>query len=414
MGGGLSVAPLQYSSIKSGTDSAGTKPSIDYFNRINRYKSEHSTADAADGANEDISDDSLEFRVLLDEPTAIKSLETFCTADAKQFLEAWMLLNDKQMSPEFRIVHDLLSDLCSKHELFASFNTRIELAKADSLKETDASKRGAGGTTYDTDSSITGLHLRARTSSFLHSLESRFQERFRTRKMMNTYDADLEGVRKDMIMACFKHLYSTVYIPFRGSPMYEELFNALQNANTVSEWDFDFFTRMGSGGFGSIFSCRKRSTGAMYAMKIQPKALLLRNCKRGNKHDVMIEALACTSCRHPYICEAEYAFQNSKLVFLAMPIYACGDLRRALLMEPSGCFSRDRAQFYIAVVASVLMYLHTHGLIYRDLKPENLLLHSDGHIALCDLGSIAGKNAMSHCVFMADCSLIIVLFLCCR
>ena len=201
----------------------------------------------------------------------------------------------------------------------------------------------------------------------------------------------LKRLHQDIITVCFEHLYEVLFIPFTGSPMLTELYKSLCGGDPVGEWDFDFFTRMGAGGFGSIFSCRKRSTGAMYAMKIQPKSTLLKMHKHTHLGDVMIEALVCTSCRHPYICEAEYAFQNSKLVFLAMPIYACGDLRRALLMEPSGCFSRDRAQFYIAVVASVLMYLHTHGLIYRDLKPENLLLHSDGHIALCDLGSIAGK-----------------------
>lgn len=49
-------------------------------------------------------------------------------------------------------------------------------------------------------------------------------------------------------------------------------------------------------------------------------------------------------------------------------------------------FCESRARFYTAEIASALGYLHSRGIVYRDLKPENLLLDSQGHVILTDFG----------------------------
>jgi len=55
-------------------------------------------------------------------------------------------------------------------------------------------------------------------------------------------------------------------------------------------------------------------------------------------------------------------------------------------LKKEGMFSEERSKFYAAEIASALFHLHENGIIYRDLKPENLLLDSDGHIVITDFG----------------------------
>ena len=125
-------------------------------------------------------------------------------------------------------------------------------------------------------------------------------------------------------------------------------------------------------------------------LRVQVKSHLLKHHRR-NPAMATIEMLALAGCSHPYMAELAYAFQTAKLVIMTIPVSVCGDLAYCLLNSPKGYFPADRVQFYIAEVVSALIYLHSHDLIYRDLKPQNIVLHGDGHIMLCDLGSIAGK-----------------------
>ena len=75
---------------------------------------------------------------------------------------------------------------------------------------------------------------------------------------------------------------------------------------------------------------------------------------------------------------------------MVMPLSACGDLSRALRLCPKGRMDFKRVQFYMAEITSALCYLHDNNLIYRDLKPGNILLNADGHVMLADFGSLAG------------------------
>ena len=95
---------------------------------------------------------------------------------------------------------------------------------------------------------------------------------------------------------------------------------------------------------------------------------------------------------HPYIASVAYAFQTETMVMLVSPISACGDLRRSLNLCQNNCMGLDRVVFYAAEIVSALMYLHRHDIMYRDLKPSNVLLNSDGHIMLADFGSVAGNS----------------------
>jgi hypothetical protein len=201
-------------------------------------------------------------------------------------------------------------------------------------------------------------------------------------------EGDIERARE--LQFIFDELFEELLFEFQKSQHYSKMRDYLAALNRVSPADFDFFGKLGSGAFGLVVSCRKRSTGAVYAMKIQPKAAVLHN-NRQNHCDVMLEMLACTGCPSPFVCQAAYAFQTPKLVFLALPLYTGGDLRRALTIEPTGHFSHVRTQLYAVELAIVLMFFHDHGLIHRDLKPENVFIDGTGHLVVGDLGSVAGN-----------------------
>ena len=136
---------------------------------------------------------------------------------------------------------------------------------------------------------------------------------------------------------------------------------------------------------------------AVYYVEVQPKYDLLK-CNNNNKARVIQEVQAYARCQHPYVSGLAYAFQTPTLAMLVMPSALCVDLRRSLSFAPDGRMAANRVMFYAAEISSALMYLHSHGFIYRDLKPSNILLNGDGHVMLADFGSLAGMIVFV-CVF---------------
>lgn len=93
------------------------------------------------------------------------------------------------------------------------------------------------------------------------------------------------------------------------------------------------------------------------------------------------------SCRHPFIVNLEYAFQTEGLAILVVEL-SLVDLHHYQTFSPGGHLREDHVRFYAAEMVTALAYMHQMGLIYRDLKPQNVLLHEDGHIRLIDLGCV--------------------------
>lgn len=112
---------------------------------------------------------------------------------------------------------------------------------------------------------------------------------------------------------------------------------------------------------------------------------------------------------HPFIVKLHYAFQTEGKLYLILDFLRGGDLFSRLSKEVNisqlelgfqfkiycKCsypikfqvmFTEEDVKFYLAELALALNHLHGLGIIYRDLKPENVLLDSDGHIALTDFG----------------------------
>lgn len=149
--------------------------------------------------------------------------------------------------------------------------------------------------------------------------------------------------------------------------------------------DFELKKVLGKGGYGKVFQVRK-TTGAdansYFAMKVLKKASIVRNQK--DTAHTRAERNILEAVRHPFIVELVYAFQTGGKLYLILEYLSGGEL--FMHLEREGIFLEDTACFYLCEIILALEHLHNLGIIYRDLKPENVLLDAKGHVKLTDFG----------------------------
>lgn len=86
--------------------------------------------------------------------------------------------------------------------------------------------------------------------------------------------------------------------------------------------------------------------------------------------------------QHPYIIKCHFYFETATYLFLFLEHWSGKDL--SAYLDEEGCFEEDKAKFYIWEWISAINALHEKGIIYRDLKPNNIMLSDEGHIKLID------------------------------
>ena len=138
---------------------------------------------------------------------------------------------------------------------------------------------------------------------------------------------------------------------------------------------------VGRGSFGKVYMCRKKDTGKIYAMKTLKKDFIIRKNQVSN---TKIERDIMTAVSHPFIVKLHFAFQTEETVYFVTDFLNGGELFFHLCNEIR--FSESRAKFYAAQMILALKALHENGIIYRDLKPENVILDSEGYLKLTDFG----------------------------
>lgn len=145
--------------------------------------------------------------------------------------------------------------------------------------------------------------------------------------------------------------------------------------------DFAWLGRLGRGGYGSVYACRKQDTGRLYAVKCMSKRKVKH--RRATKL-VLAERQILAGVDTPFVTGLQYAFQDVDNIYYVLDIKAGGDLEQHLLRY--GSFREEIVRQYMAEILLGLRYLHEHGIMHRDLKPANILLDSQGHACLSDLG----------------------------
>ncbi|PKA48519.1 Phototropin-1A [Apostasia shenzhenica] len=138
---------------------------------------------------------------------------------------------------------------------------------------------------------------------------------------------------------------------------------------------------LGSGDTGSVHLVELVETGEFFAMKAMDKNVML---NRNKVHRVSAEREILDMLDHPFLPTLYASFQTKTHICLITDYCLGGELFLILDKQPLKVLKEDAARFYAAEVVVALEYLHCQGIIYRDLKPENVLIQGDGHISLTD------------------------------
>ncbi|CAM6045827.1 unnamed protein product [Sphagnum compactum] len=144
---------------------------------------------------------------------------------------------------------------------------------------------------------------------------------------------------------------------------------------------FKLLKRLGCGDIGSVYLAELRGSHSHFAMKVMDKDSLARRKKllRAQTEREILQSLD-----HPFLPTLYTHFESDKFLCLVMEFCSGGDLHTLRQRQPGKHFSEQAARFYAAEILLALEYLHMMGVVYRDLKPENVLVREDGHIMLSD------------------------------
>ena len=160
---------------------------------------------------------------------------------------------------------------------------------------------------------------------------------------------------------------------------------------------FTTISVIGKGSYAKVLLVKKKDTGKFYAMKVLQKTLIEQ--KKQQTHVQTERNILVQIKRNPFLIDFYYSFQTEKALCFILEYCPGGELFH--LLRKRRKFSEEQSKFYAAQMVLALEYLHSREIVYRDLKPENVLIDADGYIKITDFGlsrqNLKKNDAKSIC-----------------
>lgn len=155
--------------------------------------------------------------------------------------------------------------------------------------------------------------------------------------------------------------------------------------NKMSVDTFEQLDIIGRGAFGEVRLVRERDSRQVYAMKKLRKSEMV---SKGQVHHVRAEldVMSQVDDSNPWVVKLHYSFSDDDFLYLVMEYVPGGDLMSLLMRRD--ILTEEETRFYIAQTVLAIDSLHKLSYIHRDIKPDNLLIDSEGHIKLTDFGLV--------------------------
>ena len=161
--------------------------------------------------------------------------------------------------------------------------------------------------------------------------------------------------------------------------------------------DFTALRELGKGSFGEVYLVEKISNKQLFAMKILNKQQVI---SKNLIRYAMTERNVLSVSHHPFIISLHYAFQTKDKLYLILDYCPGGDLGKSLHKEKK--FPEWRSRIYVAEVLLALEDLHKRNIIFRDLKPDNIVIDEQGHAMLTDFG-LSKQNVFDNSMAKSFC-----------
>lgn len=201
-----------------------------------------------------------------------------------------------------------------------------------------------------------------------------------SRKVSSTYRASTGSDLSDESSS--SSLSSAMYKPHKGNDVrWIAICKARSHYGVLQLNHFRLLKQLGCGDIGKVYLSELVGTRTYFAMKVMNKAALE---SRKKLLRAQTEREILQSLDHPFLPTLYSHFETENHSCLVMEFCPGGDLHSLRQRQPQKCFPEHAARFYVAEILLALEYLHMLGIVYRDLKPENVLVREDGHIMLSD------------------------------
>ena len=147
--------------------------------------------------------------------------------------------------------------------------------------------------------------------------------------------------------------------------------------------DYRFLSVLGKGNFGKVMLAEYVNNNQLCAIKVLKKNFIVENDEVESTKSEKRVFLVANKKKHPFLLNLYQCFQTENRIYFVMEYISGGDLMWHVQQKK---FSLRRAQFYASEILLALKFLHDNGIIYRDLKLDNIMLTTEGHIKLADYG----------------------------